>query len=442
MNVLSNWYNPFADLEKPKIRKQKEKNDSQRKLEEEKYSLEFSNSVENEVDEKLSFIDEELVNKYEKEQIIKKLKAIYINNKSKNINFNSDQETLKIIDTSSFESMGQANDYESFNEYNKKVKEIREEVKMQYSTEIIDNENNDFWANWIEENGNIEISTEETIKNLENTLDSKNNLEYPILKWLHDNQQIDSETYSSILENLAKNPDTKVKEIITKITIENPETKEELDRVFNESSPQKNIENFNKTLKEYQIEWTEELIDIVDNKSNDTIYQEIHNLIWSNFLQIDKQWNNPEKNLQIAIQTAWNKVLDKYPSINKMSDTQAFKNAFIDIKSWNIKNWIEWIKNLLLLWSTIAFAWKKLNKEHMQKAKWLIEKKYKERIKKIEEDIVKLNEEIKENKEKLQENTNKIEKLQKEKKEITNWELFQKAWKIDKNSEDKEKQQD
>ena len=429
-------------LEDAEKQQQARENETKTKLEEEKYSLEFSNSIENEVDEKLSFIDEELVNKDEKEQIIKKLKAVYINNKSKNIDFNSDQEILKIIDTSSFESMGQANDYESFNEYNKKVKEIREEVKMQYSTEITDNENNDFWATWIEENSDIEISPEETIKNLENMLESKNNLEYPILKWLHDNQQIDSETYSNILENLAKNPETKVKEIITKTPIENPETKEELDRVFNESTPQKNIENFNKTLKEYQIEWTEELIDVVDNKSNDTIYQEIHNLIWSNFLQIDKQWNNPEKNLQIAIQTAWNKVLDKYPSINKMSDTQAFKNAFIDIKSWNVKNWIEWIKNLLLLWSTIAFAWKKLNKEHMQKAKWLIEKKYKDRIKKIEEDIVKLNEEIKENKEKLQENTDKIEKLQKEKKEITNWELFQKAWKIDKNSEAKEKQQD
>jgi septal ring factor EnvC (AmiA/AmiB activator) len=116
-----------------------------------------------------------------------------------------------------------------------------------------------------------------------------------------------------------------------------------------------------------------------------------------------------------------------------------YKNAFNDINSWNIKNGIEGIKNLLLLWSTLAFAGWKLNKEHMQKAKWLIEKKYIERIKQIEKDIVKLNEEIKENKAKQKENTEKINDLQKEKIEIESWELFQKAWKIDKSSENIEK---
>jgi len=429
-------------IEQAQRQQEEEKAKIKKELEKKQYSLEFSSSIKNEVEEKLWFIDEDLVDQKEKDKIIWKLEAVYVNNKLKWLDFNKDEETLKIIETSSFKSIWEPNDYESCNEYNKKVKEIREEIKMQYSTEIINNKNKDFWTAWIEEVPNTEIPTEESIKNLESLLDSKNNLEYPILKWLHNNQQIDSETYLNILENISANPNTKVKEIISKTKIENPETKEELERVFNESSPQKNLENFDKTLKEYQIEWTEELIDVINNNSNDTIYEEIHNLIWTNFLQIDKEWNNPEKDLQIAIQTAWNKVLDKYPSINKMSDTQTFKNAFIDIKSWNIKSWIEWIKNLLLLWSTLSFAWWKLNKEHMQKAKWLIEKKYKERIKEIKEDIVKLNEEMKENKAKQKENTEKINDLQKEKIEIESWKLFKSAWKIDKPKEKIEKKQD
>jgi len=335
---------------------------------------------------------------------------------------------------SKFKNTGKENVPEKQIDTNNSEPKVYDPKKTILDTEILDM--SDTWEE------NIENSIEIDIKNLENLIDSKNNLEYPILKWLHNNKQIDSETYLNILENISANPNTKVKEIISKIKIENPETKEELERLFNESNPQKNLENFNKTLKEHQIEWTEELIEVINNNSNDTIYEEIHNLIWTNFLQIDKEWNSPEKNLQIAIETAWNAILYKYPSVKRMSDTQMYKNAFIDIKSWNIKSWIEWLKSLLLLWSTLAYASWKLNKEQMKKAKWIIENKYKQRIKQIEEEISKLNEEMKKNKEKQKENTKKIDNLKKEKEEIESWELFKKAWKIDKNSEEKEEKKD
>jgi hypothetical protein len=71
----------------------------------------------------------------------------------------------------------------------------------------------------------------------------------------------------------------------------------------------------------------------------------------------------------------------------------------------------------------------------MKKAKSIIEVKYKERLKEIENQINKHTEEAKKNKEKQLENQEKIEELKKEKEEIISGELFQKASKIDKNSE-------
>ncbi len=297
-------------------------------------------------------------------------------------------------------------------------------------------ENNNLKIDW-QENEKIEISKQE-IKNLENKIDNQNNINYPIINWLYTNEKITKETYINLLKNIEINPNKKLWDLLKDIKINNTKDKKELEKIT-KNSPQKNIENFNKILKENNIEWLDKIKNVINNKANDSIYQEVHNLIWSNFIEIDKQNNNPQRDIKIAIKSAWSNVINKYPSIKKMSDSQIYKNAFNDIKSGNIKSWVEGIKTLLLLGSTIAYAWWKLKEKQKLKAKWIIEWKYKERLDIINQELLKINQELK-NKKNNTELLKQKENLIKEKKEITTWEIFSKAWKIDKNKANIEKE--
>jgi len=431
MNNLSQFWPWLPEtLKQSEKQQQTKENEVKNKLQEEKFSLNFDNNQKTNFNEITNNFKANLINKSEINSLYSKIKAEYINNKIKWLDFNLKNSTIEKINSMSFKSAWKPEEAKSLNEYTQKNQKIRNELinsitnkpnKQKTTEKTIQN------INKIENN-----NPETIIKNLENNSKINENINFPIIEWLYKNNKINNNDYIKILENIEKKPKTEIKELLT--TIENKDNLKEI----TENNKTQNIKNFDKILNQQNIKWLEPIKDTINNKESDSIYKEIHNLIWENFIQIDKQKTDIKNDLNIAIKTAGNKIIDKYPTIKKFKWEPSYENAFNNIKSWNIKSGVEWLKNLLLLWSTLAYAWWKLNKKQKEKAKWIIENKFKERITEINKEIKQLEENLK--KEKNQEIIKQqIKNLKKEKNQITSWELFQKAWKIDKSSEKKEK---
>ena len=438
MNPLTQFWPWITETLEQANENQQEKNAKELK---EKYSLEFSTKIAKKIKEILNNLDSSLIksltNEDEKEEVISRLEAIYINNKSKWLEFNLNKELINTIKSMSFEAAWKTNN----KEYLQKNQEIRQKLIEQlkkYFKEKNTKKNQDNFSK--KENTKEKSQENSQEKPLEENQKVQENKYFPYIKELHNQEEIPNDTYNKILEWLKQ--EKKLDDIINQL--ENPEIKEKLKNlksINNEKSKEKNINKFKETINNFDnIEWLENIKEAFKEQKKDSIYLELWNMIWANYIDIDQSKQNPEINIKTAIEATWNTILEKYPSVKKMSDTQMYKNAFKDIKSWNIKKQVEWLKNILLIASTISYAWMDKQKKALLKPK--LEEQYKERLKEINNQIKQIEEKLKNNKEKnnkeLQE---KLNNLKKEKEEITSWEIFQKASKIDKNKKSSEKKE-
>jgi len=283
------------------------------------------------------------------------------------------------------------------------------------------------WIPQFQETGKENIDIKFLIKNLENSKKVKENTLFPIFKALHNSKKISTETYHSILSQLYNNPD-EITNFINKL--ENPEEKSEIIKNI-DSKEKNNLNNFKEIIEQFDnIDW----LDKLKNTKRWEIYNDIYNIIWENFYKIYEWWENPEeKNIVLAIEISWNKILKKFPSIKKYSDYEMYKNAFKDINSWNIERWIKWLKNLYLLWSTYAFAWKKLDEKQIKRLNKEFENRKIEIQKEIEDLQNKLT--IEKNKKEKTQIQEQIISLKKEINEIESWDIFTGNKKLEINEE-------
>ncbi len=440
MNNISQFWPWITEIiEESEKQNENRENETKNKLQEEKFSLDFDNIQKTNLDKITNNFESSLINKNELNSLYSKIKAEYINNKIKWLDFNLKNSVIEKINSMSFKSAWRPEEAKNLNEYTQKNQKIRNQLINSIKNNTNDtkqkaNEQISWKIGRKEQNNTIENNPKTIIKNLENNSKINENINFPIIQWLHKQEKINDNDYIKVLQNIENKPKTEIKEVL--LTVENKDNLKEI----TENNKTENIKNFDKILKQQNIEWLETIKDTINNKESDSIYKEIHNIIWENFIQIDKQQSDIKNDLNIAIKTAWNNIIDKYPTIKKFKWEPSYENAFNNIKSWNIKSGVEGLKNLLLLWSTLAYAWWKLTKKQKEKAKWIIENKFKERITQINKEIKQL--EINLKKEKNQEKIKQqIENLKKEKQQITSWELFKKAWKIDKSKESPEKKE-
>jgi len=428
-----NYFNQFWPWisETPEQLKQKqlqEENDTKRKLEEEKYSQEFNNSIKNNILNILNNLDSNLINNEEKNTIISKLEANYINNKIKWLDFEENNELIKIIKTMSFEAAWDISKKEFLENNNKIRKEL---IKKIENSKVSQNEIEEYF----DKLNNEKLQEDNILKNIDsneykntwieqiqNNEKLNNNPIFPTIERIYEQWEINETTFKEIKNQL----NTSEKLEIDKLNIDLKEKKilewymTNLD--FNNLNREQNLNKLTQDIKE-----SPEIKNLEIKINKDwTFENEALNKVGKNYLKIpDSNWNfDIQKDFSTAIKTTKNEILKEVKNIKK--DSETYKQAIKNINSWNLKKQLEWINSLYIL--AYSNEWI-LGKKSLDKYKNNRKKQLIEEAKKLEQTLQqqKLNEQqtkqLEKRKEEIKKELSEITGIKNWKK-IEGWDIF------------------
>lgn len=279
-----------------------------------------------------------------------------------------------------------------------------------------------------EKNGPVLNNLEKLVKEIENQYPNLENQTYlPVLSSLVRQNQINLETFDSVLEEL----DTNGSFVWEDLNLDESEILR-IKWVLDQCNKARDIDSI-----WWKKEFEESFPDIkrqLENKEFSPIESEVYSLIWRNYISTSPDWvdNNPELDFNIAVETAANEILINAQNIRK--DTVCFERCIKSIQNGDTnEDRFEWLLMLYTLawtaeWAVGAKGSKQFQmmKLWVEQRKEVLQRQYQESKELLTNNEVSEQEKIK--------NKSELELIIAEAWEIESWDIFP-AWEIDKISE-------